>query len=289
MDLVERDVAGIEYLSLATGLLQRARLAGPDDGLWEAADLHWWWRRDQHRDPGNARFWIDSHGTPVAAVVFNDFGSHTQCDVLASTAADAPWRHAMSALADRPTEPIEIAVRDDDPAAAAWLRDAGFAPTADAYITCVMEPGNRPTLTALPPGYRLLSRSDAADRPHHMIRRNGQSVAQRLAECSLYRPELDLFVEGPEGDVAAYGLFWPDPVTGVGLVEPMRTDDAHQGKGVATHMLLAGLGLLADNGCSRLKVTHEEANAAAQALYRRAGFEPLFRDTTYRRAHAPTA
>ncbi len=290
MNLVQRDVAGIEYLSLATDLLRRARLAGPDDGLWEAADLHWWWPRDQHRDPGNARFWIDPHGVPVAAVLFNDWGSRTQCDVLVSgTKTQAPWQHAMRALADRATEPLEMAVRDDDPAAAARLREAGFAPCADVYTTCVMEPGDRPALTTMPPGYRLRSRSDAADRPHHMIRRNGESVAQRLAESSLYQPELDLLVEGPEGDVAAYGLFWSDSVTGVGLVEPMRTEDAHQRKGIATTILLTGLGLLADNGCTRLKVTHEEDNAAAKALYRRVGFKPLFSETTYRRAHPPMA
>jgi ribosomal protein S18 acetylase RimI-like enzyme len=115
------------------------------------------------------------------------------------------------------------------------------------------------------------------------------SVAQRLAESSLYQPELDLFVEGPDGDVVAYGLFWPDPVTGVGLVEPMRAEDAHQGKGVATHMLLAGLAVLFDSGCTLLRVTHEDSNPAAKALYGRAGFTTMFVSTTYRRAKGPPA
>jgi hypothetical protein len=47
----ERQAAGLEYLELATALLQRARLSDPVAGLWEAADLQWWWRRDQHADP----------------------------------------------------------------------------------------------------------------------------------------------------------------------------------------------------------------------------------------------
>ncbi len=45
----------------------------------------------------------------------------------------------------------------------------------------------------------------------------------------MYRADLDLAVYAPNGDIAAYGLFWADPVTGVGLVEPMRTEDAYQG------------------------------------------------------------
>jgi GNAT superfamily N-acetyltransferase len=138
----------------------------------------------------------------------------------------------------------------------------------------------------LPAGYRLRSRADAAGGPHHMVRRNGGSVARRLAECSLYRPELDLFVEAPDGQVAAYGLFWADPVTGVGLVEPMRTEDAHQHKGIARHVLLSGLDLLVGEGCTRLKVTYESANPVSRALYLHAGFEPLYTATTYRRGAA---
>ena len=36
--------SGLEYLALATELLQRVRLADAATGVWEAADLQWWWR-----------------------------------------------------------------------------------------------------------------------------------------------------------------------------------------------------------------------------------------------------
>jgi predicted N-acetyltransferase YhbS len=58
-------------------------------------------------------------------------------------------------------------------------------------------------------------------------------------------------------------------VTGVGLVEPMRTQDAHQGRGLARHVLAAGLDGLAARGCRRLKVSND------LRLYLRAGFRPL--------------
>ncbi len=57
-------------------LLQRARLADAEGGVWEAADTQWWWRRDQHDDRANARFWIDGDGTPAGAVIFTDWGGH---------------------------------------------------------------------------------------------------------------------------------------------------------------------------------------------------------------------
>ena len=65
-------------------------------------------------------------------------------------------------------------------------------------------------------------------RPHHLERRNGPVVAQRLADTSSYRPDLDLAVTLDEGDVVAYALFWLDPVTTRGFVEPMRTEAPHE-------------------------------------------------------------
>ncbi len=45
---------GHEYLALVTDLLQRQRLADPVAGLWEAADLQWWYTRDPHPDNADA-------------------------------------------------------------------------------------------------------------------------------------------------------------------------------------------------------------------------------------------
>ena len=69
-------------------------------------------------------------------------------------------------------------------------------------------------------------------------------------------------------------MFWPDLRTGVGLVEPMRVEDEHAGRGIAGALLRAGLDGLAARGCARLKVSHEPANAAARRLYLGAGFRP---------------
>jgi predicted N-acetyltransferase YhbS len=82
-------------------------------------------------------------------------------------------------------------------------------------------------------------------------------LEDRLVECSLYNPELDLAVYTPEGEVTGYSLYWADPVTKVGLVEPMRTEDQFQHQGVARHMLAVGLDRLASSGCTRLKVSSD--------------------------------
>jgi hypothetical protein len=64
-----RAAGGAAYLELVTELLQRARLADPVDGLWEAADMQWWFTRDPHPSDDDAVFWLDGR-SPVSAVMF---------------------------------------------------------------------------------------------------------------------------------------------------------------------------------------------------------------------------
>jgi predicted N-acetyltransferase YhbS len=278
-----RDVGGREYLQLLTTLLQQARLGDPTGGLWEAADLQWWWRRDQHTDARDATFWFDDDGAPVAAVVFTNWGDRSSVDVIELHGDDRVdptelWRHAGNRMDELPGRPFEVAARDDDSDTATIVGDLGFELIDDRYVACWMPASKRPSPTAMPDEYRLVPRSSRLDRPHHMIGRSGASVAERLLECSLYRPELDLTIETGDGQVAAYGLFWADLVTGVGLVEPMRTEDAHQGRGLAGQLLTAGLDLLAAAGCTRLKISYLDGNEAARRAYLRAGFKPASTD-----------
>ncbi len=113
-----------------------------------------------------------------------------------------------------------------------------------------------------------------------MRRRNGEQVEARLRQCALYDPELDLAVETADGQVAGYALFWYDPVTRVGLVEPMRVEDADQRRGLARALLTAGLDRLAKRGARRLKVGY--ANDAARALYVGAGFRVTSTSRSYK-------
>jgi GNAT superfamily N-acetyltransferase len=257
--------SGPEHLRLATTLLRRMRLASPEGGIWEAADIQWWSRLDQR----SGRFWLDGDGEPVAAFLTTGFRNGIQCDVLVppdnvAFARDV-WQTAIARVGA-----VEFTVRLDDETGRGALEYAGYTLTDPAgVVACWLDAADRPPVPGLPDGYRLLSRAGDRDRPHPMIARNGEQVEARLRACSLYRPELDLELVAPDGQAAGYGLFWADPVTGVGLVEPIRTEDAHQGRGLASHLVAVGLDLLAVNGCRRLKVCND------RGLYLRAGFRRL--------------
>ena len=112
-----------------------------------------------------------------------------------------------------------------------------------------------------------------------MQQRSGDEVEARLRQCSLYDPALDLAVETADGDAAGYALFWLDPVTKVGLLEPMRVEDAYQRRGLARALLTEGLERLAQRGARRLKVGY--ATEPARALYTGAGFRVTTTSTTY--------
>src|SRR5215210_1253535 len=85
----EVSASGLEYLALATRLLQRARLADAEAGLWEAADLQWWWRTPRRSDTIGQLFWLDHEG-PVAAVVLTDWGRGWGCDPIVVRGVSGP-------------------------------------------------------------------------------------------------------------------------------------------------------------------------------------------------------
>jgi GNAT superfamily N-acetyltransferase len=285
MAISEFRASGLEYVSLATELLQRARLADADAGLWEAADLQWWWRTPRRSDTIDQFFWIDDEG-PVAGVVLTEWGRVWGCDPivvpgLSTIRLRTVWARAAEAIDTLGLDPVEVLLRDDDVELPALLAGSGFV-AADRSGTTWMNAEDRPEVTALPEGFVLADREDETTAPHPMQRRNGEEVEARLRQCSLYDPALDLSVWTEDGEAAGYALFWCDPVTGVGLVEPMRVEDAFQRRGLARAMLTAGLERLATRGARRLKVGY--ATDQARSLYEGAGFRLTTTDTSYRRS-----
>jgi ribosomal protein S18 acetylase RimI-like enzyme len=277
--------SGTEYLALVTRLLQRARLAHPEAGQWEAADLQWWWRLPRPSDELDQLFWLDDDG-PVAAAVLTNWGDHGWgLDPLvvpgSAVRLATVLTRGLDAVGPLGIDSVDVLARDDDGELRHLLAEAGFTATDERDGTTWMRAEDRPDTVAPADGFAFVDRVAAASRPHPLRQRNGEAVEIRLQQCSLYDPELDLAVETAEGDVAGYALFWFDPVTEVGLVEPMRVEDAYQRRGLARALLTEGLARLAARGARRLKVSY--GTEAARALYTGAGFRVTATSTTYRR------
>ena len=284
MAVAEVRASGLEYLALVSELLQRARLADPHAGIWEAADLQWWWRKPRRSDAVDQIFWVDDEG-PVAGVVLTDWGASWGCDPIVVPGSAVPlatvWSRALEAIDELGLEAVEVLARDDDAELLGLLAGAAFVPGDEHSGSTSLAAANRPEVTALPEGFVLVDRARATIGPHPMRARNGEDVAARLRQCSLYDPALDLAVETADGETAGYALFWFDPVTKVGLVEPMRVEDAYQRRGLARALLTAGLERLAQRGALHLKVGY--STDAARDLYVGAGFEPTETSRSCRR------
>ena len=148
MVIDEVSAKGVEYLALVTELLQRARLADAEAGLWEAADLQWWWRTPRRSDAVDQLFWISDEG-PVAGVVLTDWGRAWGCDLLvvpgvSTVSVSTLWERAIEAIDALGLEVVEVLVRDDDAELLGRLVDTGFVTGEERSGTTWME-CRRPT------------------------------------------------------------------------------------------------------------------------------------------------
>jgi ribosomal protein S18 acetylase RimI-like enzyme len=270
--VVRRELlSGLRRLNATTTVLQRARVADPFAGMWEAADVQWWWRIPRATDELALPVWFDEIG-PVAAAGLTAWDGYWQADVFAVPSIvdeEDVWVATLEAAAGHQDEALELLVRDDDARLTDLAIQHGFTMSDELSGTSWMDADQRAPIAPVD-GFAIVDRVTRADRPHPMIARNGELVEPRLRQCSLYDPTLDLAVEDAHGRAAGYALFWFDHTTLVGLLEPMRVEDDYQRRGLARMLLTNGLDRLARKGAGRLKVGFE--TEAAVNLYLGAGF-----------------
>ncbi|KUG56214.1 hypothetical protein AVL62_16120 [Serinicoccus chungangensis] len=262
VELPVREVCaiGLEAQRLTTRLLQRVRRRDPFAGVWEAADTQWWWQQPRPSDEIEHYFWADDEG-PVAGFKLTSWSDNKPWQIdpmvvpgVGGVGLEDVWQRALTLATDHSPQGIDIPVRDGDQDLETIVQRDGFVPhehDGTAWLAAVDRPVLRPT----PRGFVIVDRSQRVGEEHPMRARNGDLVAQRVDECSLYDPQLDLRVETEGGQVAGYALFWFDHVTKVGLVEPVRTEDEFQRRGLADAMLREGIHRLIERGAERVKIS----------------------------------
>lgn len=268
---VER-LGGLDRLHAVSGLLQRARSADATGGVWEAADVQWWWRRRRQTDDRPLPVWFDELG-PCGAVVLTDFGGRWQGDALFLPRTVEPedvWSELLHEIEIADAPALNVLASDEDKTLLALLEASGFTATEERSGITWMDAADCPAALPVPDGYRVVDRLSHAKAAHPMARRNGDEIEARLRQCSLYDPQLDLAVYTTSGDAAAYGLFWFDELTSVGMLEPLRVEETHQRKGLARALITGGLNRLVRRGAQRLKVGFN--TDAGRNLYVSTGF-----------------
>ena len=279
---------GLDAVVAVTDLLQQIHRSHPHGGLYQAAELQFWWSRPRRTDDLAQLFWVDDDERPIAAAVVVDFGDSssllydevTLCPfVLAGSSADhvaAVLDAGLAHVASLGFEAVELEVAHDDTVLRAAAEQRGFeVQVPEMLVECWLQAGEHAPINPLPEGYRLASRAELGDRPHHMNRTPDEDIEARLSQLSLYDPRHDLVVLTSDDTPAANGMFWFDPVTRTGTVEPMRTGDDHQNRGLGRHVLTSGVDLLIRAGAERVSIGYAPDNPGAGHLYRSVGFQPV--------------
>ena len=291
----EQHRVGVHYLEAMTALLQRVRGAHLTKGLYEAAEVQWWWGVPRSTDSLGQLFWFDEVGRPEAAVIATAWRDRTTLDPIVMPDSPPDWvayviERGLAHASESGFESVELEVDRADGVLREVLVGLGFTTKEDGLVESWLAAGARPEISPLHEGYRLTNRLNTMDRPHHMSELIGPDIEQRLLQTSLYRSDLDLLILDLDDNHAARGLFWYDPANATGVVEPMRTEESHQRRGLARHVLTTGIDLLAKAGAERIKICFEPDNPASSHLYLSVGFEPVKQTDVFSgRTNAPAS
>jgi len=142
----------------------------------------------------------------------------------------------------------------------------------------------------VPKGYTLRNLSDSAedrekrcwaswygfhggeDREPNVIT---EGEYQYLQSAPGYDRELDIVVEGPQGNIVAFALGWYEPTNLLGSFEPVATHYQHRRKGLSRACLHEGMRRLQTRGAVHCTVG-SAGDGPAPATYRAIGFNQYF-------------
>jgi ribosomal protein S18 acetylase RimI-like enzyme len=245
-------------------------------------DLDWW--RFPHDDQGEitgARLWFDDRERLVAFA----WPSRGQVDIVVhpddadlyeATLSWAEDKRSRAGGADGDTPTLTAWAFENDDARRTILLARGYEPTDEILChrarrldTPIPIPFPR-----LPAGYRLdhihdnlIESRAAAQRNAFQSTKMTAAKYRQLKNAPTYRPDLDLVILDPAGEVAAFALVWFDESNRAGTFEPVGTRFDHQRRGLAQALLEAGMKRLQEFGAETAVVLSREGSEAANRLY----------------------
>ncbi|WP_051794145.1 N-acetyltransferase [Kibdelosporangium aridum] len=204
-----------------------------------------------------------------------------------SLLVDPAWPELAGSVLDW-AAPSEVMVLDGEKHVITALEQRGYRLTPDAPFHHYMSRslGDLPS-PVLPDGFVARPADDVARRVEvhraawHPSRVTVESYRNVMAAWP-YRSSLDWAVEAPDGRFAAYCLIWLDFVNAVAELEPVGTDPAFRGMGLATAVCLAAM-LAASQAGAKQAIVYPVDGYPAVELYRGLGFASYARTFTYRR------
>jgi ribosomal protein S18 acetylase RimI-like enzyme len=97
---------------------------------------------------------------------------------------------------------------------------------------------------------------------------------RQVMESPGYDPGRELVAEAADGVLAAFAVTWYDDLNRTGLMEGVGTHPDHRQRGLGRAVVRFAAHHMAAAGMEFAIVANSASNAASEALYRSAGFEP---------------
>jgi mycothiol synthase len=176
-------------------------------------------------------------------------------------------------------------IPDCDPRQEALLTARGYV-KGDPWLICttrtLLEPIPPPTL---PEGFTIgsvagLDEADAVGEVHSSAFGSEWQPGEylRVMQSPGFDWERELVVVAPDGRLAAFLIYWLDPVTKCGLFEPVGCHADFRRRGLTRALMYEGMRRMVAHGMTTAMVCHEVAddNPASAGLYASAGFRPIY-------------
>jgi mycothiol synthase len=288
-------LTGPAALARLVAFQSACRAADPLGGLWDAADVQWWFRDEAPEQLSDWVVCVDDAGRDLGWTSVSAADRHLDWDVRPDASGGAEAVAMLRAGIERlralgpSAEPFRVDVREDDSTGAQVLRDLGFHPTGRELVQTVLALDRPPDAAPLPGAFRVRSlsgREEVAARValHHAVFPAEPLTAdeyERIRAAPQYREDLDLVAVAGDGSLAGFATVWMDDASGVAVFEPVGVHPAHRRRGLGRALLAEGLRRVCARGARVAKVSYASANEASRDLYRAVGFHTAFRRIEY--------
>jgi ribosomal protein S18 acetylase RimI-like enzyme len=290
-----RPYQGAHDLDAMRRILVAGRQAAGPVFYVHAGDLDWWLFYSEPDDRFDIHLWeAEPGGEPIAWALFSpyhtfDLFAHPAAVTREQRLAMFTWaeEHLAARLRAEGVQRMStIWISEHDADAIAHLTARGFQRGESGITFMVRALDDLGTAPPLPPGFQI--RPVAGDHeaelraaPQYSAFESTWEMARyvaryrRFMQSSVYDAGRDLMVIAPDGQAAAFCIYWLDDVKLAGHLEPVGTHASFRHLGLGKAILWEGLRLMKEHGMEMATVCPESDSPAALGLYRSAGFRPV--------------
>jgi mycothiol synthase len=290
---------------LSAGNLARNGTLYPQPG-----DLNWWTHNPPDPERWRKQFMLwEARGRLIAwAMTTNDDGESSLDYYTHPDIVDTPTQQTCFAAATGWATQVAAAsgshalslywVAENDARMHALAAASALTESEPSFIHFWRDLGRAIPDSPLPEGYRI---TDARDDAGFLTRLQALhsafgahrewnaylQKAQAFRASDVFVPAHNLAIAAPDGHGAAGCTIWLDPVSKVGLFEPVGTHTGYQRRGLGKSLLYEGLRRLRAAGMRTASVMTHHDSAPAHALYQSVGFQIATRTVALRRTLDP--